>query len=149
MDWMTPLVAVLSTGSLIWLVTRSGLKVKPRRRDTALLCCSFCGKSQREVRKLIAGPEVQICGECVGLCDDILAEEIQREGDSSAPQPASPPPPADERERLLGISDGLSRAAHTMRRVWIIEDSEAATIIHEMSDRIAALARALREEISR
>jgi hypothetical protein len=39
------------------------------------LSCSFCGKSQREVRKLIAGPTVYICDECVGLCGDILEEE--------------------------------------------------------------------------
>jgi len=43
------------------------------------LCCSFCGKSQREVRKLIAGPTVYICDECIGLCNDIIAEEIERE----------------------------------------------------------------------
>lgn len=42
-----------------------------------LLYCSFCGKSQHEVRKLIAGPDVFICDECVGLCDDIIREEIQ------------------------------------------------------------------------
>ena len=42
-----------------------------------LLYCSFCGKSQHEVRKLIAGPSVFICDECVELCDDIIREEIQ------------------------------------------------------------------------
>lgn len=51
-----------------------------------LLYCSFCGKSQHEVRKLIAGPSVFICDECVDLCNDIIREEIQEavsEGDSS------------------------------------------------------------------
>ena len=47
-----------------------------------LLYCSFCGKSQHEVRKLIAGPSVFICDECVDLCNDIIREEIQ--GDSGA-----------------------------------------------------------------
>lgn len=50
-----------------------------------LLYCSFCGKSQHEVRKLIAGPSVFICDECVDLCNDIIREEIQEavaEGDS-------------------------------------------------------------------
>ncbi|MEZ5447405.1 MAG: ClpX C4-type zinc finger protein, partial [Gammaproteobacteria bacterium] len=42
-----------------------------------LLYCSFCGKSQHEVRKLIAGPSVFICDECVELCNDIIREEIQ------------------------------------------------------------------------
>jgi ATP-dependent Clp protease ATP-binding subunit ClpX len=44
-----------------------------------LLYCSFCGKSQHEVRKLIAGPSVFICDECVNLCNDIIRDEIQAE----------------------------------------------------------------------
>ncbi len=39
------------------------------------LYCSFCGKSQHEVRKLIAGPSVFVCNECVALCNDIIREE--------------------------------------------------------------------------
>jgi ATP-dependent Clp protease ATP-binding subunit ClpX len=49
-------------------------------RETHTLCCSFCGKSQKEVKKLIAGPTVYICDECIGLCNDIIAEEIDSEG---------------------------------------------------------------------
>jgi len=45
--------------------------------DEKILYCSFCGKSQREVRKLIAGPSVFICDECIDLCNDIIREEIQ------------------------------------------------------------------------
>ncbi len=45
-----------------------------------LLHCSFCGKSQREVRKLIAGPSIFICNECIDLCNDVLAEEYNEEG---------------------------------------------------------------------
>ncbi len=44
--------------------------------NSSLLYCSFCGKSQHEVKKLIAGPSVYICNECVDLCDDIIKEEI-------------------------------------------------------------------------
>jgi ATP-dependent Clp protease ATP-binding subunit ClpX len=44
--------------------------------SSSLLYCSFCGKSQHEVKKLIAGPSVYICNECVDLCDDIIKEEI-------------------------------------------------------------------------
>src|SRR5690606_8516268 len=55
------------------------------------LCCSFCGKSQKEVKKLIAGPTVYICDECIGLCNDIIAEEVQKEdvysGLSAIPKP--------------------------------------------------------------
>jgi ATP-dependent Clp protease ATP-binding subunit ClpX len=49
-----------------------------------LLYCSFCGKSQHEVRKLIAGPSVFICDECVELCNDIIREEMQDQASSSA-----------------------------------------------------------------
>ncbi len=49
----------------------------PKADSDKLLYCSFCGKSQHEVRKLIAGPSVFICDECVELCTDIIQEEIQ------------------------------------------------------------------------
>ncbi|SUZ76576.1 uncharacterized protein METZ01_LOCUS29430 [marine metagenome] len=49
-----------------------------------LLYCSFCGKSQHEVRKLIAGPSVFVCDECVDLCNDIIREEIQEKDSDSA-----------------------------------------------------------------
>ena len=51
--------------------------------DGKLLYCSFCGKSQHEVRKLIAGPSVFICDECVELCNDIIREEMQDSGEDS------------------------------------------------------------------
>ena len=41
-----------------------------------LLKCSFCGKSQKQVKKLIAGPGVYICDECIDLCNDIIVEEV-------------------------------------------------------------------------
>lgn len=52
------------------------------RRDTkdGKLYCSFCGKSQKEVRKLIAGPTVYICNECIELCNEIIADEEAKEG---------------------------------------------------------------------
>ncbi|GMT98979.1 ATP-dependent Clp protease ATP-binding subunit ClpX [Corallococcus caeni] len=54
------------------------------------LSCSFCGKSQREVRKLIAGPTVYICDECIKLCNDIIADENERE--EGKPQVSLPTP---------------------------------------------------------
>ena len=60
------------------------------KKDEKLLYCSFCGKSQHEVKKLIAGPSVFICDECVDLCNDIIREEIQDKestGDSKLPIP--------------------------------------------------------------
>ena len=62
-----------------------------KNEDGKLLYCSFCGKSQHEVRKLIAGPSVYICDECVELCNDIIREEMQdksgSEGSSRLPKP--------------------------------------------------------------
>lgn len=49
---------------------------KGKGEDSKLLYCSFCGKSQHEVRKLIAGPTVYICDECVDLCNDIIRDEL-------------------------------------------------------------------------
>ena len=45
-----------------------------------VLYCSFCGKSQHEVKKLIAGPSVFICDECIELCNDIVRDEVPTEG---------------------------------------------------------------------
>lgn len=59
--------------------------------DGKLLYCSFCGKSQHEVRKLIAGPSVFICDECVDLCNDIISEEVQ-ESDAESPSGSLPKP---------------------------------------------------------
>lgn len=60
--------------------------------DNKLLYCSFCGKSQHEVRKLIAGPSVFICDECVELCNDIIREEIKDISPNKANQNALPKP---------------------------------------------------------
>ena len=48
-------------------------------KDNNKLSCTFCGKGQEEVRKLIAGPSVYICDECVDLCNDIIEEEVKAE----------------------------------------------------------------------
>ena len=52
------------------------------KEHTVNLSCSFCAKTQREVKKLIAGPGVYICDECIGLCNDIIAEQAEREAES-------------------------------------------------------------------
>ena len=62
------------------------------------LYCSFCGKSQHEVRKLIAGPTVFICDECVELCNDIIREEIQEK--SSNKEGGKLPIPSEIKENL-------------------------------------------------
>ena len=61
------------------------------------MCCSFCGKSQDQVRKLIAGPRVYICDECIELCNEIIAEEFEKGG----PLTESPVPKPMEIKRIL------------------------------------------------
>lgn len=64
---------------------------KKGKDDEKLLYCSFCGKSQHEVRKLIAGPSVYVCDECVELCNDIIRDELLEEessvGNGALPKP--------------------------------------------------------------
>ena len=71
------------------------------RRDDSNgnLSCSFCGKSQKEVKKLIAGPTVYICDECIGLCNDIIAEEVEKE------EPAAGSTPVPKRKEIKTILD--------------------------------------------
>lgn len=76
--------------------------------DGKLLYCSFCGKSQHEVRKLIAGPSVFICDECVDLCNDIIREELQDSGPKD--ESSRLPTPAEIRETLDEYVIGQSRA---------------------------------------
>jgi ATP-dependent Clp protease ATP-binding subunit ClpX len=66
-------------------------KKKTDSSNSKLLYCSFCGKSQHEVKKLIAGPSVFICDECVDLCNDIIREEVE-EAESSGELRALPTP---------------------------------------------------------
>src|SRR6202161_2923754 len=78
--------------------------------------CSFCGKSQHEVKKLIAGPAVFICDHCVGLCDKILAAETQADAKKAAPEanPDFTKPEQMATDRLLAL---LASAETTFERV--------------------------------
>ena len=69
-----------------------------KENDGKILICSFCGKNQHEVRKLIAGPSVFVCDECVELCNDIIKEELQENEASSAG--GELPKPAEIKESL-------------------------------------------------
>jgi ATP-dependent Clp protease ATP-binding subunit ClpX len=72
------------------------------------LFCSFCGKSQAEVRKLIAGPAVYICDECVALCNEIVAEEVEKE--EAALRKLTVPKPAEIKAILDQYVVGQDRA---------------------------------------
>jgi ATP-dependent Clp protease ATP-binding subunit ClpX len=71
------------------------------------LVCSFCGKSQDEVKKLIAGPTVYICDECIELCNDIIAEEFEKE---EAARLDSVPKPVEIRRAIEDYVVGQERA---------------------------------------
>ena len=79
-----------------------------KREDGTNLSCSFCGKSQKEVKKLIAGPTVYICDECIELCNDIIAEEY---GHEEAPSQVSRvPKPREIHEALNEYVVGQEKA---------------------------------------
>ena len=81
---------------------------KHSKDDDKLLYCSFCGKSQHEVRKLIAGPSVYVCDECVELCNDIIKDELQY--DPSSLDESALPKPKEIKEELDNYVIGQERA---------------------------------------
>jgi ATP-dependent Clp protease ATP-binding subunit ClpX len=85
---------------------------KNGKDDDKLLYCSFCGKSQHEVRKLIAGPSVYVCDECVELCNDIIKDELQDDAPSFGS--GKLPKPKEIKEELDGYVIGQERAKKTL-----------------------------------
>jgi ATP-dependent Clp protease ATP-binding subunit ClpX len=82
-----------------------------RGEDGKLLYCSFCGKSQHEVRKLIAGPSVFVCDECVELCNDIIREELEDKADRAREKL---PKPSEIKSVLDEYVIGQERAKKTL-----------------------------------
>ncbi len=78
-----------------------------KKEEGTNVACSFCGKSQKEVKKLIAGPTVYICDECIELCNDIIVEEASRDSDS---EQSSVPKPREINAILDGYVIGQERA---------------------------------------
>lgn len=77
---------------------------------TSTLYCSFCGKSQREVKKLIAGPSVYICDECIDLCNDIIHEDVSKDSGGKKASLENLPSPADIKKHLDEYVIGQERA---------------------------------------
>ncbi|MGD9563314.1 MAG: ATP-dependent Clp protease ATP-binding subunit ClpX [Pyrinomonadaceae bacterium] len=80
------------------------------RRPEELLCCSFCGKSQNDVRKLIAGPGVYVCNECIDICNEIINDDEQTE--SAGARTAIPKPQEIKNfldEYVIGQDDSKKR----------------------------------------
>jgi ATP-dependent Clp protease ATP-binding subunit ClpX len=94
--------------------------------EPGVLKCSFCGKSQKEVKKLIAGPGVYICDECIDLCNDIIVEEKQK--DASTKVLAKVPTPAEIKEHLDEYVIGQTWAKKTL-----------AVAVHNHYKRISAI----------
>ena len=78
------------------------------------LYCSFCGKSQHEVRKLIAGPSVFICDECIDLCNDIIRDEVPGVADAARDGKGELPTPADIKGNLDNYVIGQEPAKRTL-----------------------------------
>jgi len=70
-----------------------------KRSGTFELACSFCGKSQREVRKLIAGPSIYVCDECIKVCNDLIATDVER---------TMPPPTVATLDAVVGAAKDVS-----------------------------------------
>jgi ATP-dependent Clp protease ATP-binding subunit ClpX len=79
-----------------------------------VLYCSFCGKSQHEVKKLIAGPSVFICDECIELCNDIIRDEVPAEGASPKPAKGDLPVPGEIKASLDQYVIGQDVAKRTL-----------------------------------
>ena len=94
-----------------------------------VLYCSFCGKSQHEVKKLIAGPSVFICDECIELCNDIIRDEAPAEAAAGKASRSDLPIPSeikstldqyvigqDVAKRILSVADAPGEAAAKAQR---------------------------------
>ncbi|MBT9609845.1 ATP-dependent Clp protease ATP-binding subunit ClpX [Aquabacterium sp.] len=79
-----------------------------------ILYCSFCGKSQHEVKKLIAGPSVFICDECIELCNDIIRDEVAAESEQAKPSRGDLPTPAEIKSSLDQYVIGQDTAKRTL-----------------------------------
>jgi ATP-dependent protease Clp ATPase subunit len=100
----------------------------PRTVSPVAVCCSFCSKSQFDVVKLVAGPGVFICNECIDLCNDIITEEVARKGgsaDSAVRSATTQDPPT------LKAWDGLSDEG-------LLAEMVRANAAHQNVDRAVA-----------
>jgi ATP-dependent Clp protease ATP-binding subunit ClpX len=79
-----------------------------------VLYCSFCGKSQHEVKKLIAGPSVFICDECIELCNDIIRDEVPAEGNAAKSARSDLPTPIEIKSSLDQYVIGQEVAKRTL-----------------------------------
>jgi ATP-dependent Clp protease ATP-binding subunit ClpX len=105
-----------------------------KETTSGLLRCSFCGKSQNEVKKLIAGPGVYICDECIELCNDIIAEEREREEVTKATLKV--PRPIDIKTHLDDFVIGQEKAKKAL-----------SVAVHNHYKRVNAMANQKKDDI--
>jgi len=110
------------------------MSINKKETTSGLLRCSFCGKSQNEVKKLIAGPGVYICDECIELCNDIIAEEREREQVSKATLKV--PRPIDIKTHLDDYVIGQEKAKKSL-----------AVAVHNHYKRINAMANTKKDDV--
>jgi ATP-dependent Clp protease ATP-binding subunit ClpX len=89
--------------------------VDKRTRGSSIYC-SFCGKIQHEVRKLIAGPSVFICDECVELCNDIICEEVL----TSKEDPINKPGKLYTPKQILEVLDQYVIGQHSAKKILAV-----------------------------
>jgi len=100
----------------------------PPTANLEALTCSFCNKSQSEVAKLVAGPGVYICNECVELCNQIITQELDRK-DAHAPHAGRSP--KSQKPTTIKVWDGLSDDR-------LLEEMVRAHAAHQNVDRAVA-----------
>ena len=111
--------------------------VSRREHAHGNLQCSFCGKGQRDVRKLIAGPTVYICDECIRLCNDIIADEVERQ---DARPPVSLPTPSEIKALPRRLRHRSGRARRRSSRSRSTTTTSASTPASRFAPRAAGTA---------
>lgn len=120
-------------------------KAKKPKQLEVNLSCSFCAKAQRDVQKLIAGPGIYICDECVRLCDEIIASEQELKDGKPVLSPGEP----SQRVRLEIIARTVREVANDLRNQWISARPDVVQSVLTLADHLESIEGAVRAEAKR